>query len=316
MHITGENMTNTIDWLMEGDAAVRWQVMRDLLDAPEGDWQAERRRTAESGWGAQLMAQQDAQGSWGGGIYTPKWTSTTYTLLALCGIGIPGESAAARQGAERAVSGLVGAQRDQAFAEKLEHMDRCITGMALQIAAYFKLDDDRLDALVDNVLEERMEDGGWNCRRHRKPEPHHSSFHTTFNVLDGVRQYLEGDGQHRREELLAAEQGALALMLEHRLYRSSRTGEVIKDQFTRLTYPPRWHYDMLRGLDYFARAGARRDPRLEDAITLLRSKRSEDGTWKLEQKYSGVVYFDMEKLGKPSRWVTLRALRVLRWWES
>jgi hypothetical protein len=169
--------------------------------------------------------------------------------------------------------------------------------------------------MVENLLLELMPDGGWNCRRLRKPKPHHSSFHTTFNVLDGLREWLEGTPKHAiRSQVLDAEKSALELMLEHRLFKSDKTGKVIDPRFTLLSYPHRWYYNVMRGLEYFARANAPRDERLRDAIELLNSRRRADGSWPVQHKYAGKVFFEMEKTGGPSRWNTLRALRVLQWW--
>jgi hypothetical protein len=303
-------------WLMDGDPAIRWQTQRDLLDAPRPAWQAERRRTAREGWGARLLALQDPDGRWGGGIYSPKWTSTTYTLLTLCDLGLPGDTPTARRGAEQVVTEILGPALDEAFARRLAGCDRCIVGMILRIAAYFGIRDARIAAIIDNLLTEVMPDGAWNCRRGRRPAPHHSSFHTTFNVLEGVREYLEAGGKHRRADLVAAERAALELLLKHRLFRSDKTGAVIDARFTELHFPYRWHYDVLRGLDYFARVDAPRDARLHDAIALLHSHRRADGRWPLQGKYSGKSFFEMETPRDGSRWNTLRALRVLRWWQQ
>jgi len=310
-----------IDFLMAGDPAIRWQTLRDLLGAPEAEWQTERRRTLETGWGAQLLAHQDANGIWGGGLYSPKWISSTYTLLALIHLGLPADHAPARQGARLLLDRMLGETCDAEFERKLKDMDRCIVGMLLQIAAYFDVGDPpRLRVIVGNLLRETMPDGGWNCRKGRKmsnrPEPHHSSFHTTFNVLDGLREYVEQGRGPRGEEILSAEAGARQLMLQHRLVYSDHTGQVINDHFTRLAYPYRWHYSVLRGLEYFARSGAPRDAGAQDAMELLMAKRGEDGLWPLEHKYAAKEYFTMERIGKPSRWVTLRALRVLKWWNG
>ncbi len=290
------------DWLMQGDPAIRWQTMRDLLDRPEKEWRAERGQTLSQGWGERLLKEQNSDGIWGGGIYSPKWVSSTYTLLTLCDIGIPRDHEPARRGAALVLKRML--------EPGIAACDRCIVGMLLQLAVYFRLESREL---VANLLEERMPDGGWNCRRLRKPRPHHSSFHTTLNVLDGVGPYLR---EHSDPELAAAEQRALQLLLEHRLFKSDKTGEVIDPKFTRLSFPHRWHYDVLRGLDYFARGKHQRDPRLQDAIELLLVRQRSDGTWPLQQKYAGQVFFDMEKTGQSSRWNTLRALRVLRWWDA
>lgn len=306
--------TSPADWLMDGDPAIRWQTLRDLLGAPDDAWRAEQRRTQSEGWGARLLALQDADGGWGDGAYSPKWTSATYTLLTLCDIGIARDCAAARRGAELALGSLLGPARDASFERRLATCDRCVVGMLLRIAVYFGADADRVDAIVANLLAEAMPDGGWNCRRLRQPRPHHSSFHTTFNVLEGLREYIEQGAGARRDDARAAEHAALELMLRHRLFKSDRTGQLISQKFAMLSFPYRWHYDVLRGLAYFARAGAARDERLGDAIELLHARRRPDGRWPVQQKYAGKVFFDMERTGGPSRWNTLRALRVLRWW--
>ncbi len=305
-----------ITCLMQGDPAIRWQTMRDLLDLPEADWQAERRLTLQAGWGKRYLDFQTEDGSWGGGIYSPKWVSTTYTLLMLCAIGIPRDHPPAVNASALVLERELGSCCDDKFMRKLERMDRCIVGMDLQIAAYFELRDQRMDALVENLLAERMADRAWNCRRHRQPRPHHSSFHTTFNVLDGLREWLESTPEHGlRARVLEAERQALEFVLQHRLFKSDKTGEIIHPNFTLLSYPHRWYYNVLRGLAYFARVSAPYDERLQDAIDLLKSRRRSDGTWPVQHKYPGRSFFDMEKVGGPSRWNTLRALRVLRWWE-
>ena len=308
---------DVVAWLMDGDPAIRWQTMRDLIDAPSDDWQAERHRTTNEGWGAKLLAFQALDNSWGGGVYAPKWTSTTYTLLTLCAIGIPDNHPAARKAAALVVDHQLGTTCSEGFDRNLAALDRCIVGMDLLIAAYFGIDNTRVTALVENLLSERMPDGAWNCRRLRTPKPHHSSFHTTFNVLEGLRQWLEVTPDHPlRNDVLAAEQQALAFMLDHRLFKSDKTGQIISERFTRLSYPHRWHYDVLRGLAHFARASCPRDNRLQDAVDLLYQRRQPDGRWPVQQKYAGKVFFDMEKTGSASRWNTLRSLRVLRWWDQ
>lgn len=308
---------DAIAWLMAGDPAIRWQTMRDILGAPAKAWQAEARRIVTDGWGARLLAEQSPDGTWGGGIYSPKWISTTYTMLALVSLGIPRDCDAARRGATIVLDEMLGRAGDPGFAKHLVDCDRCIVGMILRLAAYFGIDDARVDAIVANLLEEVMPDGAWNCRKHRRPYPTHSSFHTTFNVLEGLREHVDArrNASHR-SDVLAAESRALELMLQHRLFRSDKTGEIIDAKFTMLSYPHYWHYDVLRGLSYFARIGAPRDERLRDAIDLLKHKRRTDGLWPVQHKYSGRVFFQMEKIGGPSRWNTLRALRVLRWWDG
>ena len=188
----------------------------------------------------------------------------------------------------------------------------CMCGMFLALGAYFALEDPKLEKLATHILAQQMPDGGWNCRRGRaKPEPVHSSFHTTFNVLDGVREAIArriGPSNKQR----AAEARAIELMLAHRMFKSDKTGKVIHEKFTRLSFPPRWHYDVLRGLDYLRDTPAIADQRLDDAFELLASQRLPDGRWPQTNKWAGVVFFSMEPVGKPSRWITLRALRCLK----
>jgi hypothetical protein len=306
-----------ISWLLDGDPAIRWQTMRDLQGVQERHWQAEQHRTLNEGWGAQLLALQAPDGSWGGGIYSPKWISTTYTLLTLCAIGIPRDHPPARKAAALVLERQLGTTCNEAFMRNLADCDRCVVGFNLLIAAYFEFHDGRMDAIVENLLSEIMPDGAWNCRRNRLPHPHHSSFHTTFNVLEGLRQWLETVPDHPlRNKVLEAENNALEFVLAHRLYKSDKTGEVIDHRYTLLSFPYRWHYNILRGLEYFSRLDAPRDERLLDAIAVLNHRRRADGTWPVQHKFPGKTFFEMEEVGGPSRWNTLRALRVLRWWEA
>jgi hypothetical protein len=313
---------SVVDWLRDVDPAIRWQVFRDLDDATEAEVNAARDAVATQGWGAALLALQGSDGRWDGGTYRPgwvdeskpffdAWTATHFALQQLREFGLD----PAGEDARRAVA-LVRdnvrweANRAAYFDGEVEP---CINGVALANAAYFGQGG---NAIVERLLDGRLGDGGWNCRRHRRPYPHHSSFNTTFNVLDGLREYIELAGGVRREDVLAAERAALELVFQHRLYKSDKTGEVIHKNFTLLSFPPRWHYDLLRGLEYFARAGAPRDSRAQDAIDVLNQRRLDDGRWPVQHKYSGKVFFARETLGRPSRWNTLRALRVLRWWEN
>ena len=305
----------SIDWLMKGDPAIRWQAMRDLLDSPQKRWQAERYRTLKEGWGAKLLSLQDSDGQWGGGLYSPKWTSTTYTLLTLRNIGIPRNCKAAQRGARLALDGILGETCDNKFQERLVRCDRCVVGMMLLLAIYFEIDDERIDAVVENLLKEVMPDGGWNCKR-QLHHTTHSSFHTTINVLEGLREYTELRKGALRKDVLIAEQNAMEFMLEHKLFRSDKTNQIINEKFTFFSYPYQWYYDVLRGLSYFARVKATRDQRLQDAIDLLYQRRRKDELWSVQHKHSGRTYFDMEKTGGPSRWNTLRALRVFRWWNE
>jgi hypothetical protein len=183
--------------------------------------------------------------------------------------------------------------------------------MVLSILSYFEYDDDRLDTIAMHLLEQQMPDGGWNCQR--ADGATHSSVHTTISVLEGLRHYELHRGRQLREMRLAQRRGR-EFLLVHRLFRSHRTGEIIKPIFIRFSFPPRWHYDILRALDYFRAVNAPYDQRLGEAINIVRRSQRDDGLWSLQQSHKGKTYFELERRGGPSRWNTLRALRVLKWW--
>jgi hypothetical protein len=298
---------DALDWLMEGDPAIRWQTMRDLLDESEVRWQRERARVAEDGWGRRLLAKRGEDGRWGGGLYTPKWTSTNYTLLVLRDMGLPQDHPAGREGAQL----LLGRMTGEAFQKRLEKLDLCIVGMYLSLSSYFGVADPRVDMLAEEALSSQLPDGGWNCAARRHPV-HHSSLHTTMNVLDGMADFAEYRGREAAQKVAEAMRRAHEFILAHRLFRSDKTGRVIREAFTRFSFPPRWRWDALRGLDHLRRMNIPRDERLQDAIDLVRSKRRRDGRWNLENHHRGQEFFRLERPGKPSRWNTLRALRVLR----
>ncbi len=303
-------------WLLEGDPSIRWQVLRDLADAPRKVWEAERRQVQTVGWGAHLLEQQDPEGTWGQSLYgCPRWTCTTYTLLLLRDMGLANACVAAARGCrvllDRGIEDGLTARGKSKMLQSLQRTDTCVVGMWLSLGAYFGLDDPKLEAMVEYLLDEQMSDGGWNCRR--KAGAVHSSLHTTLNVLDAVRNVLaRGIGPASR--LRSAQARAIEFILMHRLYLSDRTGRVIDEAFTQFSFPPRWHYDVLRGLDYLMSAGVSHDRRLKDAYDLLLSRRRQDGLWPLQNRHPGKVFFQMEPTGRPSRWNTLRALRCLRHW--
>jgi len=307
-----------IQWLLDGDPSIRWQVLRDLTDAAERRVQQERRKIARDGWAARLLERQDADGKWAGGLssdgglYSPKWISATYTMLLLRDFGLPATNRQARKACTLLLDG--GLQRDGGINYGWRgRSETCITGMVVSLLSYFEHDDDRLDGLACHLLEQQMPDGGWNCRRDLGAT--HASVHTSISVLEGLRHYELHRGLKVRE-IRAAQARGREFLLVHKLFRSHRTGEVIKPEFTRLSFPPRWHYDILRALDYFQEVNAQREPRLAEAVEIVRSRRREDGRWPLEHTYKGKTYFELEPLGGPSRWNTLRALRVLRWWDN
>ncbi len=303
----------TIRWLLAGDAAIRWQTNRDLLDAPSGEVDLDRASVATTGWGRQLLEVQDPGGTWGGGLYSPKWISTTYTLLLLRHCGLPPHAPAALRGVELLWKGASYYDGGLTPAKSIEPPEACATSMYISLARYFGYDDPRVDAAVDWLLANQLGDGGWNCRNVRFGDMH-SSFHTSILALEALAEVAGVD--RGRAEIYTAMALGREFFLRHRLYRSHRDGSVVNPAFTKLSFPPRWHYDLLRGLDHFQAVGSGWDPRYGDALEVLGERRRKNGTWPAQNKHAGRVWFEMEKGGQPSRWNTLRARRVLRWAEA
>jgi hypothetical protein len=303
----------TIAWLLEGDPAVRWQVLRDLLDAPNEAVELERARVATDGWGARLLALQDPEATWAHALYSPKWTSTTYTLLLLRQLGLPTDDPRARRGCEVLLEGARSFDGGLNLARTVREPETCITAMVVCLAATFGVVDGRVQAALSWLLDQQLEDGGWNCETIRSGS-RHGSFHTTIAALEALHAWSLG--VDTPERVVEAASRGREFFAVHRLYRSHRTGEVVDASFTRMVFPPGWHHDVLRGLDHFQAASSPTDPRLGDAIALLRAKRQRDTTWTTNAAYPGHYWFRLEQPGQPSRINTLRALRVLRWWNG
>ena len=298
-------------WLLEDDPSIRWQVLRDLAGATREDVERERRRVARHGWGAQLLAQQDPDGRWAGALYSPKWTSTTYTLLLLHWLGLPSGNPQALAGCRQVWDGAQYRDGGLTLAQSTGQPEACITAMLVLLAFSFEYHDKRREQAVGWLLGQQLADGGWNCRSVRDGS-RHGSFHTSISVLDALLEYERGGGERAvRDAILRGQE----FFLDHQLYRSHRTGDVVNPAFARFPFPPQWHFDVLRGLEHFRADGAPPDPRLADAVEVVRRARRPDGAWPVCRGYSGRTWFVMEPAG-PSRWNTLRALRVLRWWEA
>ena len=308
-HEVGAPRREVLAWLLAGDPAIRWQVLRDLSDSTDDVVRAERQRVAEVGWGARLLAVQDPDGRWAQALYSPKWTSTTYTLLLLHWLGLPAGNSQALLGCRRLWDGATFYGGGLNLAKTIHEPETCITAMLTLAATSFGLADPRIDAAVQWLLTQQLDDGGWNCESIRSGS-RHGSFHTSISTLDALLEYQMSGGAVPVE--MAMDRGRL-FFLEHRLWHSHRTGEEAGTEFRRFPFPPQWHFDVLRGLEHFWRAGADRDERLLEGIEVIRHAQSHDGTWPLRQPYPGKRWFRMEEPG-PSRWATLRALRVLRWW--
>jgi hypothetical protein len=295
---------DVVDWLLEGDPAIRWQAGRDLLNWPTELVRTQRARVATEGWGKQLLDLQDEAGTWANGLYSPKWTSTTYTLLQLYRFGLTRHPEATRA-VEILLDGGMTENGGIDLSKTVGKPEICMTGMVLSLAATFLPGDDRIGAMIGYLIENQLDDGAWNCEA-TSPRTH-GSLHSTMSTLEGLATARRGAEARDR---------AHAFLVDHRLYKSHRTGEVINPVFTRFSFPPRWHFDVLRCLDYLAQSGVDRDEGFSDAIALVHKKRQPDGTWLLQNTHPGRTFFVLEANGQPSRWNTLRALRVLRWWES
>jgi hypothetical protein len=305
------NANSLIAWLLDGDVALQYQVYRDLLGQERPDLRA---RIATEGWGKQFLATRQPAGHWGRGFYQPKWTSTHYTLLDLRHLCIAPDHVLISESVAYVLTHHKGADGGVNPARSIPQSDVCVAGMALNYACYFGAAPELLASVVDYILAQQLADGGFNCERDRFGA-WHSSLHSTISVLEGILEYGRHGQAYRAAELEQAAAEAREFILQHRLYRSDRTGQVINPRFLLLSYPSRWFYDILRALDYFRDAGVAYDPRMQDALDALKAKRRQDGTWPLQAKHPGQVHFDMETPGQPSRWNTLRALRVLQHFE-
>ncbi len=297
-----------IAWLLQGDVSIQYQVHRDLLGNNRKDQQD---RIAHEGWGEQFLSQRNSKGHWGRKFYQPKWISSHYTLLDLRNLNLSPDNTIAKETIEltldtcRADDGgvLLGPSTTV-------HSDVCVNGMFLNYASYFRTDEQSLCPIVDSILKERMPDGGFNCRTTRSGATH-SSLHTTLFVLEGIIEFQKAGYTYRMKDLQSVRESAEEFILVHQLFISDHTGEIIKKDFLKLVYPSRWKYDILRALDYFQYAGGKWDERMEKAINVIQKKRKNNGIWNLQAAHPGQVHFIMEEAGKPSRWNTLRAMRVL-----
>lgn len=305
---------SVVEWLMDSDPALRWQVMGDLIGSPKQDVIAERARVATEGWGAQLLALQGDDGYWDGGTYRPgwvdddkpfydAWTATHFSLQMLRDFGLDPESPQAVQ-----AIALVRENVEWGFEEPYfeGEVEPCINGVVLSNGAYFGA---TVDTVIDTLLDGQLGDGGWNCDFEVGSTV--SSFNTTICVVEGL--LAAEDSGHRSTEVVQARAAGEEYLLERGLLRRRSSGTVIDPRFTMISFPVRWYYDILRGLDYF-RVADIYDERMSEALDLLAVKRDPEGRWLLENRHQGATHFSIDgREGHPSRWNTLRAMRVLDW---
>ena len=368
---------NVVEWLLDSDPSIRWQVMRDLTGEPDEAVAGERAKVATEGWGARLLALQDPDGQWGKdvlppattsedgfpevatrrvlrevhgfslddlagflgldsatltkwenepdpqgegyakyrsvvnwmrksiGTLKPEWTSTTFTLLLLRDMGLDPASDRARRAVELVRDNSKWDHDGQDYFDG--EVEPCINGKTVALGAYFG---QKVDGIVERLLGEQLSDGGWNCEAERGSI--RSSFNSTIAVLEGLLEYERAGGGH--PNVGAVRLRGQEYLLGRRMFRRLSNGEVVDPAWTQFSFPTRWHYDVLRGLDYLRTAGVEPDERCAEAIDLVESKRDADGRWPLENTHQGRVHFEMEDGdGMPSRWNTLRAMRVLAW---
>ena len=305
-----------MEWLLDSDPSIRWQVLRDLVHAPAEIVAAERARTAVEGWGARLLALQGEDGQWAGGACFPArsfnwrdekqgqpWISTLPTLQLLRHLGVDPLSDRVQRAVALVKDHCRWEHAGQPFFSG--EVEPCINGRTVALGIYFG---QNMDGLVERLLAEQLEDGGWNCEVENGSV--RSSFATTINVLEGLLAHERATGGSA--ESIAARRRGEEYLLERKLFRRKSTGEVVNPEWLQFSFPIRWHYDVLRALEYFRSAGDAQDSRVDEAIDLLRSKRQPDGVWLLENTHPGKVHFKLEDGdNQPSRWNTLRAMRVL-----
>jgi hypothetical protein len=340
-----------VQWLLRGDPAIRWQVLRDLVDATEPEVATERARVEHEGWGARLLARRGPDGLWAKGACFPNtaafaadtaralaagepppawpspdaepedaptdgrgaepgqpWTATYWVLRDLCQLGVPPDRPRMQESARLVDRNCRWECDGRPFFAGEE--DCCINAGTIAIGAYLGVD---VEPVVRRLMADQMPDGGWNCWAEKRPAP--SSFASTLDVIDALLRWEHHTGGS--EEVRRARRDGEEYLLRRNLFRSARTGEVVNPQWGKFSHPPRWHYDLLKATEYFARRGGSADPRVAEAMEHVRAKRRPDGRWLLENTHPGAVHVRFEEPdGTPSRWNTLRALRVLRWYDA
>ncbi|MDP9025480.1 MAG: hypothetical protein M3N13_08915 [Candidatus Eremiobacteraeota bacterium] len=293
-------------WLLMGDPAIRWQVMRDLTHESDDIVATERSRVGFEGWGRALLDRQAPDGWW----VRPDdegWMATTDALVLLCTMGLDPSSDEAHRVLARVKAHLAfETLADRPYFDG--ETEPCINGAILAVGSYFG---ERCDCIVDRLLDEQLADGGWNCEA---PPSTRSSFNSTIRVLEGLLEYERT--WSRTTATTDARLKAHEYLLERRMFRRLTTGEIVDRTWTRFSFPTVWHYDILRGLDYLRSAGVEPDERVTDAIGIVKARRHQNGRWPMNHLHMDRLGFPIEpETGRASRWNTMRAMRVLKWFD-
>lgn len=299
--------SEVIEWLLTGDVSIQYQTKRDLLECSESELGELRLRIASEGWGKEFLDKRDPQtGLWGKGIYSPKWISTHYTLLDLKNLGIDPANTLFTESCKILLDNI---WYNNGQIRKNRQQDLCVSAMALGICCYAGIQSEKLIEIVDYILDKKYADGGWNCNWDEGDK--HSSVHTTLSVLEAFRDYDNANYKYRIMDIRNSLPEAQEFLLKKQLFKSVSTGEIFDKRMLMLSFPCRWKYDILRCLDYFQSIDKKYDERMEEALQIIINK-GRNGKWPLQQKYVGRIHFDMEQVGKVSRWNTLRVMRVLK----
>jgi len=299
-------------WLLDSDPAIRWQVLRDVLDAPAAVYEPDRMRLPQSGWCARLLHLQEKSGLWGGSLYAGKWTSTTYTLYLLKLMGLTSTNEPACRACGLLLADGLHAGSEIRFNRDREIRDLGITALVLSLCCHFDQDAEALHNIMQLLMSEQRHGGEWLPDDQASAEDY--AFETTLLVLEAICQYRDRYPDRETTALEVAVEGGRDFLLRHNLFL--RDGQPIKAGWMTFSFPPYWFYDVLTALDHFRAACATRDERLLPAINLLRTRCRPDGKWTLGSPHPGKMHFPLEESGQPSRWNTLRAMRILHWWDG
>lgn len=301
----------TITWLLDSDPSIRWQVMKDLQGMDESTYEQERQKLQDQGWGSELLNLQAEDGLWNKSLYNGKWISTTYTLYLLKLIGLPPFNQQALSACDQLFKQGIYKQQEIRFSRNQTHQDLGVSGLILSMCCYFGYDEDALHWVAEHLVNQQSEGGYWLPNEAEASMGYR--FETTLLILEGLLQYRNRYSMKDRW-LLEAEAIGQEFLLKHQLYLEG--GKAIKSKWTSFSFPAYWFYDVLTAIDYFRLFGTNRDQRQQAGINLIMKKQNKNGTWNLGNKHPGKTYFEMETPREPSRWNTMRALRVLKWWEG